>query len=1344
MAWIVLVVLLQGFSSCLTGQSVQGAWADSTYLHAGFDGNNHYFEAGNCKLDMKHFEEAFVKLEVKDFLPCGLPGEPELLAYTELIQSGPLPPGALVPELLDSVVISLDELYAKRSIRPVPDPETKNGEETRAGEGTGSSGAGTDSADRWFGGPVLSITYGGRMREVPVSTLCFSPVRYNPGRNLLVIYTRVRCTIALEPGPCRNRRRNSPFTRLLSRIPGPQADPGIEKALEVERPLGLVVLSDTMFRKGLQPLLNWKRRKGFRVEEVYLQELRNQDVKGIRDHLDSLYRHPPDGEDPPSYLLIVGDVEHVPHSGSGGRISDLYFTTFDGPHDYLPELFCGRISVRDTLQLNAVTTKILEYETYAFKDPSFLDRSLLIAGVDDYYAEVYGNGQVAYLHENYLDGRDGREDHAIYYPGSDTARLHFLDLYSMGLGFVNYTGHGEYDRWRDPSFTLQDIGGLENEGMYPLMVGNGCETNVFSYEECFAEALLRAPARGAIAYIGCTDDSYWEEDYFWSLGLGEVVRNPSYEGRSLGCFDRVFHTHDENYADWAPSVGEMVYWGNMAVQQSSSPRKQMYWEIYQLAGDPTLTPWFGVPRSMHPRYPGAIPTGSSQISIQCDPYAYLALSIKGELLAARHSSAGGLTVLDLPLLPGGSELELVITGPGKQPHRGMVEIGEPGGSYSEIVQYTFSAEGGDPHLHPGMEVRMDLLLVNRGPGSGPVTLYLSEPGMEIEFKDSVCPVVVPMKGDTLHLKDAFCFETGKDLTDGESFWLTVDFQSGRSPVYLEGTIQGPELHSGGIRWEDRSPGNGNGRAEPGEWIHCRWDLFNRGHYRMDSLALGYEGLNHTLFDSLLVPPPMILEAGDSAILEFDLRLSPQAGDPASSGKLVAGWGGGRARDSLYIWPGGYLLDFSREPGTDFPFRGDGDSPWVLTKGHFHSSPSSCRSGNIGHEKESRLILDCSLREAGRAGFMYRVSSEKDYDFLEFSVDGELRASWSGEWDWTPFSLELDSGIHRLEWNYRKDRNTTGGEDAAWVDDIRLPAGTFRNGDLDLRAILNAPREPRKWEGEAFSASIQNRSPDPVSGFVLGYYLEGKDLGKDTFSLDLEPGETVIVQSSTRFILEEAGRAQLGVEMLSDTFSYRGNNFKEQVVERYAFPDLGIAGASLDTGTASVPGVVFFLTNPGNVVMETMAWEYYLDDVLREAGEKLLQLGPGGKDSLVLALLAPGELLLPGDHFCELRILDTDSAAYNNRFREHFMWTLIPHEITGREQWGLFPNPSRNGTWIWLEQPATGKESFRIYSSQGRLCGTFFLPAGASSMEVPVHGYPQGSYIIRRERNAGIRSLLLIR
>jgi hypothetical protein len=80
---------------------------------------------------------------------------------------------------------------------------------------------------------------------------------------------------------------------------------------------------------------------------------------------------------------------------------------------------------------------------------------------------------------------------------------------------------------------------------------------------------------------------------------------------------------------------------------------------------------------------------------------------------------------------------------------------------------------------------------------------------------------------------------------------------------------------------------------------------------------------------------------------------------------------------------------------------------------------------------------------GVGSFDYRVSSETNWDWLEFYVNGVPGAStplqrWSGELDWATYQFPVLPGTNTLVWRYVKDSAASFGSDAAFIDNVDIP------------------------------------------------------------------------------------------------------------------------------------------------------------------------------------------------------------------------------------------------------------------------------------------------------------------
>ncbi|WP_461422263.1 M4 family metallopeptidase [Ketobacter sp.] len=84
-----------------------------------------------------------------------------------------------------------------------------------------------------------------------------------------------------------------------------------------------------------------------------------------------------------------------------------------------------------------------------------------------------------------------------------------------------------------------------------------------------------------------------------------------------------------------------------------------------------------------------------------------------------------------------------------------------------------------------------------------------------------------------------------------------------------------------------------------------------------------------------------------------------------------------------------------------------------------------------------------LFEEGVLTLDYRVSSEEQFDFFQIIVDGNELISVSGEQS-DSVRIELDRGVHTLQFIYVKDADTAANADAAWIDNLKFEGVSVDN------------------------------------------------------------------------------------------------------------------------------------------------------------------------------------------------------------------------------------------------------------------------------------------------------------
>ncbi len=113
----------------------------------------------------------------------------------------------------------------------------------------------------------------------------------------------------------------------------------------------------------------------------------------------------------------------------------------------------------------------------------------------------------------------------------------------------------------------------------------------------------------------------------------------------------------------------------------------------------------------------------------------------------------------------------------------------------------------------------------------------------------------------------------------------------------------------------------------------------------------------------------------------------------------------------------------------------GNRPWVTATGTAYSGTYAARAGAITHSQQTWMQRTAG---PGVLSFWYRVSSEANYDWFNFYIDGTrvIRASGTTG-SWTRYTTTLGAGIHTLRWEYVKDYSVSSGADTVWVDDLQI-------------------------------------------------------------------------------------------------------------------------------------------------------------------------------------------------------------------------------------------------------------------------------------------------------------------
>lgn len=171
-----------------------------------------------------------------------------------------------------------------------------------------------------------------------------------------------------------------------------------------------------------------------------------------------------------------------------------------------------------------------------------------------------------------------------------------------------------------------------------------------------------------------------------------------------------------------------------------------------------------------------------------------------------------------------------------------------------------------------------------------------------------------------------------------------------------------------------------------------------------------------------------------------------------------------SEDSVYFNVGIIAEDFETADFTKYPWHFSGNANWIINTSLPFQGSFCASSPTLADNMQSSMYVTMNVLCASEISFYRKISSEANYDFMTFYIDGEEKGKWSGEVPWAKVTYQISAGSHTFTWKYNKDINTVAGSDKAWIDYIVWPPFD------DFLLIANA-------------------GPDDIACFPPGYPLQ---------------------------------------------------------------------------------------------------------------------------------------------------------------------------------------------------------------------------------------------------------------
>lgn len=924
--------------------------------------------------------------------------------------------------------------------------------------------AATYQRDEFYHRDLASVEVTGILRNMNIATLYFSPVQYNPVTRTIRVYDDVEIAVEFDDPDLpatytmKSLHGNAFVNGLASRVLNPI--PVQNRETVYDRPVRYLIVAHSMFRGQLDGFIAWKQRQGLVVDIAYTDDPQvGTTTTSISNFIKSFYNNATDDNPAPTFVLLVGDVAQIPafstHVSGESHVTDLYYFTWTNG-DNIPDCFYGRFSAQNANQLANILEKVMQYEQYTMPDPSYLNDAVLVAGTDGNYGPTHANGQINYLSNNYVNTAFGYSNVYVHLYNSSSQAATIRAEIGAGVGYANYTAHCSSEGWSDPVFETNHIPNMNNADKYGFMVGNCCLSNKFDDSECFGEAILRAEKKGASGYIGGSNSTYWDEDYYWSVGMrSNINANPTYDAAHLGAYDRMFHTHGEPFSDWYVMAGSIITSGNLSVESTTSSRKLYYWEIYHLMGDPSMLPWLTNPVPMQVSVDADQVAGLSTLTVQAVPYAYVALTENGVVIGASMADATGTANLSFaPLVPG-NPYEIAATAQGYQPFFQTINVIAPNDAYVVTANPQLAAAN-EPNYNATVSINATLRNLGVADASN-ISAVLSTTSSDVTIVENTTTLASLGVSEQQSVDGAFSIYIHDDIADNTMvpFTITTTFNGNQTTTCnFNLTLKAPLL-SNGVVSSAELEGNGNTAINPGETASLRITTNNAGHAPAADV---YSHLTCFYDQVTIVNDDLSLgniDAMGNAVSEFTIQISENVPEPFIVPFIHNVYAGAYSyADTVYLFVGECVEDFETGDFSKFNWTNSSNA-WSVGNGAYEGSYCAVSKNNLSSGSSCTLSLSVTATANDTISYYRKYTAGSSWfgsDNFTFYIDNNVMETVSSTANWSRAAFPISAGTHTIRFVFTRD-SYGGSSSTARIDYINFPM----NGEMAPLAVEEAQR-----------------------------------------------------------------------------------------------------------------------------------------------------------------------------------------------------------------------------------------------------------------------------------------------
>jgi hypothetical protein len=879
------------------------------------------------------------------------------------------------------------------------------------------------------------------LRDYRGQTVLFYPFQYNPVTKILRVYTELTVKIyAKSKNGVNQISRKAPVTKIDKEFAYTYTHlfkngGNVINYDPVEEAGSMLIISHGAFMPAMAPFIEWKTRKGLKVEMVDIATIGNDDVL-IKDYIQNYYN-----ANSLKYVLLVGDVQQITSPTLSGGASDPSYGYLAG-NDAYAEVFVGRFSAQTISDVEVQVQKSVQYEMNPNLNGNWYHKGIAIgsdqgagAGLNgladwEFQRTLIRAQELNYLYtavDELYDGSQGGADA----PGNP-APADMRDAINDGRSIITYCGHGGQNTCVTTNFSSSDIASLTNYEAWPFFWSVACVNGDFTNGTCIAESFLRANNAGQPT--GCV-----------ATLMSSI--NQSWVPPMSGEYEMVSIFTEALAANIKRTFGGISVNGCAKMNDDYGTGGTSMTDTWHCFGDPSLEVRSNTPTQITAVHNAVEPLGISQFIINCNTDGALAcISMNGEILGTAFINGGVATINFAAALSVIDTFQVTITGYNCKPYMADVALIAASGPYVICSANTINDAAGNNNGMPDFSenILLNLDIANLGiADANNVTAVLSTADTNITINVNTALLGTVATGGNILLNNVFDYTIASNVSDQHSVLFIITFTDSLGNIWTTNfsqLINAPKFEVQTITVNDANGGNGNGILEPGETADIMVTSKNVGHANsLSSTDVITTTSSFVTFNGNTSSAPGIVNTNSIVNSSFNVSLANNIvlGSLIDFNYIISTYAY-LDEKTFYLSAGEQLEDFETNNFSLYPWSFGGNANWFTTGANLFQGVYCAQSGLISDNQKTDLIVTIDVLTDDSISFYAKVSSEANYDFLKFYVDADKQAEWSGSSNWQYNSYAIGAGLHTLKWSYVKDNTVASGDDAAWVDNISFP------------------------------------------------------------------------------------------------------------------------------------------------------------------------------------------------------------------------------------------------------------------------------------------------------------------